>query len=85
LASPLVVEQWPIERFRDYERNPRKNDGVVDRMVEAICEWLPDPDHPMAQRMIDPYTSPAMAAKMAAGSRALGFGALPPKRYGHPA
>ncbi len=35
----LVVEQWPIERFRDYERNPRKNDDAVDRMCEAIREF----------------------------------------------
>jgi hypothetical protein len=35
-TSPLKVEEWPIERFRDYERNPRKNDDVVDRMMDAI-------------------------------------------------
>jgi len=33
---PTHVELWPIERFRFYDRNPRKNDHVVDRMVESI-------------------------------------------------
>lgn len=35
----LLVEQWPIERLRPYERNPRKNDPAVPRMVAAIKEF----------------------------------------------
>lgn len=35
----LRVEEWPIARLRDYERNPRKNDGAIDRMVTAIKEF----------------------------------------------
>jgi hypothetical protein len=26
------IEIWPIERLREYPRNPRKNDGAMDRM-----------------------------------------------------
>lgn len=33
----LTIEHWPIERFRLYERNPRKNDKAVDQM-RAIME-----------------------------------------------
>lgn len=32
----LHIEQWPIERLIPYEHNPRKNDHVVGKMVEAI-------------------------------------------------
>lgn len=35
----LVVEQWPIGRLVGYPGNPRKNDGAVDRMCEAITEF----------------------------------------------
>ena len=38
-ASCEAFEEWPIERLRDYERNPRKNDPVVDKMVAAIEEF----------------------------------------------
>ena len=33
--SELHIEQWPVERLRPYKRNPRKNDHVVSRMVDA--------------------------------------------------
>jgi ParB-like chromosome segregation protein Spo0J len=35
----LKVEEWPIERFVQYTRNPRKNDGQVGRMADAIREF----------------------------------------------
>ena len=35
----LRIEQWPVERLRPYERNPRKNDHVVNRMVEALRQF----------------------------------------------
>src|SRR5712671_4302180 len=30
---------WPLDRFVPYARNPRKNDGAVDRMVSSIREF----------------------------------------------
>ena len=38
-ANALQLEQWPIGRLVEYERNPRKNDDVVDRMAQAIMEF----------------------------------------------
>jgi ParB-like chromosome segregation protein Spo0J len=35
----VKLETWPIERFRAYKNNPRKNDRVVGKMVEAIREF----------------------------------------------
>ncbi len=35
----LHIEYWPIARLKDYERNPRKNDGAVERMVASITEF----------------------------------------------
>lgn len=35
----LVVENWPPARLKPYERNPRRNDDAVDRMVAAIEEF----------------------------------------------
>jgi ParB-like chromosome segregation protein Spo0J len=35
----LKVEDWPIDRLKEYARNPRKNDEQVDRMVGAIKEF----------------------------------------------
>ena len=31
----MEVQMWPIEKLIFYARNPRKNDKVVDRMVEG--------------------------------------------------
>jgi hypothetical protein len=33
------IEYWPIERLVEYPRNPRKNDGAVDRMCGSIREF----------------------------------------------
>ena len=35
----LTVKQWPLERLIPYARNPRRNDGAVDRMCAAIREF----------------------------------------------
>jgi DNA modification methylase len=42
MTSPSVsqnIEYWPIERLVEYPRNPRKNDGAVDRMCGSIREF----------------------------------------------
>jgi len=33
------IELWLIERLVEYPRNPRKNDGAVDRMCGSIREF----------------------------------------------
>src|ERR1700757_4586695 len=33
------IEYWPIDRLREYPRNPRKNDAAVDRMCASIREF----------------------------------------------
>ncbi len=33
------IEMWPIQRLREYPRNPRKNDAAVDRMCASIREF----------------------------------------------
>ncbi len=33
------IEMWPIDRLVEYPRNPRKNDGAVDRMCSSIREF----------------------------------------------
>src|SRR5216684_517064 len=33
------IETWSIERLVEYPRNPRKNDGAVDRMCASIREF----------------------------------------------
>src|SRR5271169_1190441 len=38
-AVPMQIELWPIERLREYPRNPRKNDGAVERMCASIREF----------------------------------------------
>ena len=38
-ALPQYIEHWPIERLREYPRNPRKNDAAVDRMCASIREF----------------------------------------------
>lgn len=35
----LIIEYWPIARLVPYERNPRKNDQAVDRMMASIREY----------------------------------------------
>jgi ParB-like chromosome segregation protein Spo0J len=41
ISSPVAqqTEYWPIERLREYARNPRKNDSAVDRMCASIREF----------------------------------------------
>ena len=39
LATEHNVELWPIDRLREYLRNPRKNDAAVDRMCSSIREF----------------------------------------------
>ena len=38
IQSPQI-ELWPIDKLIFYARNPRKNDGAVDRMVASIREF----------------------------------------------
>jgi len=38
-ATPSQIQLWPIDRLVFYARNPRKNDGVVDRMCASIREF----------------------------------------------
>jgi len=33
------LEHWPLDRFIEYARNPRKNDHAVDRIAAAIREF----------------------------------------------
>jgi len=35
----MWIEVWPIDRFRPYARNPRKNDAAVDRMCDSIRQF----------------------------------------------
>jgi hypothetical protein len=37
--TALCIEYWPIERLVEYPRNPRKNDGAVDRMCGSMREF----------------------------------------------
>jgi hypothetical protein len=38
-APTQNIEIWPIDRLVHYARNPRKNDGAVDRMCSSIREF----------------------------------------------
>jgi len=38
-AGAHQVQLWPIDRLVRYHRNPRRNDGVVDRMCASIREF----------------------------------------------
>jgi len=37
--TEMHIENWPIDRLREYPRNPRKNDGAVERMCESIRQF----------------------------------------------
>jgi DNA modification methylase len=39
IATEHKIELWPIDRLREYARNPRKNDMAVDRMCSSIREF----------------------------------------------
>src|ERR1700733_13399113 len=38
-STAQSIEYWPIERLVEYPRNPRRNDGAVDRMCGSIREF----------------------------------------------
>lgn len=38
-GAVLRVEMWPVSRLRLYEKNPRKNDKAVPRMVKTITDF----------------------------------------------
>ncbi|HUR46334.1 MAG TPA: DNA modification methylase, partial [Candidatus Saccharimonadales bacterium] len=38
-ARSIKIQMWPIDRLVAYVRNPRKNDGAVDRMCGSIREF----------------------------------------------
>jgi 3'-phosphoadenosine 5'-phosphosulfate sulfotransferase (PAPS reductase)/FAD synthetase len=38
-SAKLKLEHWPITKLKPYERNPRKNDAAIDRMVASIKEF----------------------------------------------
>src|SRR6185295_18367465 len=35
----MTVEMWSVGALKPYERNPRRNDRVVDRMCASITEY----------------------------------------------
>ena len=35
----MLVELWPIERVKPYERNPRVNDSAVDAIAASLREF----------------------------------------------
>jgi ParB-like chromosome segregation protein Spo0J len=39
VVKALATEMWAIDRIVPYARNPRSNDGAVERMVAAIREF----------------------------------------------
>lgn len=38
-AGNLKIEYWPVAKLKPYEKNPRKNDHVVDKIVASIQEF----------------------------------------------
>ena len=39
VGQRLHIEYWPISRLKDHDRNRRKNDKAVERMVASIAEF----------------------------------------------
>lgn len=37
--TDLKIEHWPLSRLHPYDKNPRKNDHAVARMVEVLKEF----------------------------------------------
>src|SRR5690606_6057349 len=35
----MQIETWPIDRIKEYERNPRNNDAAVDPVAASIKEF----------------------------------------------
>jgi DNA modification methylase len=38
-TAEWTIQFWPLDKFKPYDRNPRKNDQAVDRMCEMIKEY----------------------------------------------
>jgi hypothetical protein len=39
LLLQSIIQDWPIDKFVLYARNPRENDAVVDRMWSSISKF----------------------------------------------
>jgi len=39
MTKQMEIQHWAVERLVPYVRNPRKNDGAVDRMVASMREF----------------------------------------------
>jgi ParB-like chromosome segregation protein Spo0J len=39
VLTQTAVENWPLDRFKPYARNPRRNDGAVSKMAASIREF----------------------------------------------
>ena len=35
----MQIEMWPIERVKEYDRNPRNNDDAVGPVAESIRQF----------------------------------------------
>lgn len=38
-STDFRIETWPLDRLKPYERNPRRNDAAVSKMVASIQEY----------------------------------------------
>jgi len=38
-GDQMKLEQWPLEKLKAYENNPRQNDHAVEKMARAIREF----------------------------------------------
>ena len=38
-VKQLEIQIWPVEKLVLYDRNPRRNDGAIDRMMASIREF----------------------------------------------
>src|SRR6056297_3241595 len=39
MQTELNIEQWPLEKLKPYEHNPRKNDQAVEQVAASIQEF----------------------------------------------
>lgn len=39
MNNKIKIEEWPVERLRPYENNPRKNDDAVGAVAASIREF----------------------------------------------
>ena len=63
LLLQSIIQNWPIDKFVLYARNPRENDAVVDRMWSSISKFgfkIPFPALPRiyATEYTQPLVSP---------------------------